>query len=362
MLKRLSSINPQFNFIKADCTVKGGNQEIEGPDAGETMRSKSKHLTDAIANFRSSSANSTNVMVSTRVLEEGIDIKSCNLVIKGNIPTSYNSYVQSRGRARASPALYIMLCSSHELYTAQSKLSRYRRIEKLLLDRLPSLKNIAPDRTMITTDITPDNVMPPYTTSKGATVTMTTAIGLVNKYCARLPSDVFTRLAAQAKCIRTEFGFRSVLRFPINSPIKEIIRGPVCTSSRLADMAVALESCKVLHERGELDDDLLPLSKDKDNLLELGEEFEEYAANFPRKTGSSKKRRIYRKSVAQTLNRTLPSPDNDFFIYLIEMDLVEPISEKSNPKKRKIINPKNTPYIFGLCTTKKLPKVCLIVK
>uniref|UniRef100_A0AC34RJX7 Helicase C-terminal domain-containing protein n=1 Tax=Panagrolaimus sp. JU765 TaxID=591449 RepID=A0AC34RJX7_9BILA len=287
LLRYLAQKGPRFNFIKADCTVGTGSQGIDAADGTETIRFKSKNLTDAIANFRT---GQTNVMISTRVLEEGIDIRSCNLIIKGNIPSTYSSYVQSRGRARMSPSLYIMLCPFTEMTAGQSKISAYRRIEKLLTDRLPSWKNIAPERTTMTMDITPDDVLPPYV----------------------VPTD----------------------------------------------MAVALIACQVLHERGELDDNLLPLTKDKvANLLELADEFEEYAANVPRKTGSSKKRRVYARCIAKALSEALPNPGQEFHIYLIEMDLVEPISEQSNPKKRKIINPKNTPYIFGLCTTKKFPPI-----
>lgn len=353
-MRYLAQKGPRFNFIKADCTV--GTGSMDSGDGTENMRFKSKNLTDAIVNFRT---GQTNVMISTRVLEEGIDIRSCNLIIKGNIPSTYSSYIQSRGRARMSPSLYIMLCPFTEITTGQSKISSYRRIEKLLTDRLPSWKNIAPERTTMTMDITPDDVLPPYVTNTGAKVTMTSAILLINRYCARLPSDVFTKLTAQAKCVRQGFLFVSYLRFPINSPIKETIVGKPCTTMRLADMAVALIACQVLHERGELDENLLPLTKDKvANLLELADEFEEYAANVPRKTGSSKKRRVYLRCIAKALTETLPNPKEEFYTYLIEMDLVEPISEQSNPKKRKIINPKNTPYIFGLCTTKKFPPVC----
>eukprot|EP01025_Chloroclados_australasicus_P016378 TRINITY_DN1818_c1_g4_i1.p1 TRINITY_DN1818_c1_g4~~TRINITY_DN1818_c1_g4_i1.p1 ORF type:complete len:771 (+),score=55.34 TRINITY_DN1818_c1_g4_i1:110-2422(+) len=50
-----------------------------------------------------------NVMICTRVVEEGIDISKCNLVIRFDLPQTVASYVQSKGRARADNAKYIMM-------------------------------------------------------------------------------------------------------------------------------------------------------------------------------------------------------------------------------------------------------------
>ena len=212
--------------------------------------------------------------------------------------------------------------------------------------------------------IHPDSTEQFYETPSGAKVFLSGAVGLINRYSARLPSDVFTRLAVKTKTHRVPGGYFSELLFPINSPIKEVIKGQVNPSIKLAETLVALEACKILHQREELDDNLVPYTKDKvANMLELSDEFSDFASNVPRETGSAKKRRLYPRKVAKALSNVLPLPGQAFYVYLIELDLVEPIPEQSNPKKRKIINPLHTPYIFGLCTRKKLPKVsfCLVL-
>jgi endoribonuclease Dicer len=49
-------------------------------------------------------------MVASDVLEEGIDIPKCNLVVKFDVPKNYRSYIQSKGRARhRSSNYYIMV-------------------------------------------------------------------------------------------------------------------------------------------------------------------------------------------------------------------------------------------------------------
>lgn len=51
----------------------------------------------------------TNVLVASDVLEEGIDVQKCNLVVKFDVPKTYRSYVQSKGRARHQSSKYIMM-------------------------------------------------------------------------------------------------------------------------------------------------------------------------------------------------------------------------------------------------------------
>ena len=48
-------------------------------------------------------------MVSTSVVEEGIDVPACNLVVKFDFPTTFRSYIQSKGRARKSGSRYVLL-------------------------------------------------------------------------------------------------------------------------------------------------------------------------------------------------------------------------------------------------------------
>lgn len=58
-------------------------------------------------------------------------------------------------------------------------------------------------------------------------VNLSNAITLINKYCARLPSDTFTKLTPlwrQTKVIRNGMElFQCSLRLPINSPLRHDI-------------------------------------------------------------------------------------------------------------------------------------------
>lgn len=98
--------------------------------------------------------------------------------------------------------------------------------------------------------------------------------------------------------------YNAELIFPINSSVKETIT--LSTPTRIkahALMAVALKGCQILHERGELNDNLLPMGKSTvANLLsELDDE--EY---LPIRDISTKLRHLYdRKVCVQRYSNTV---------------------------------------------------------
>ena len=65
---------------------------------------------------------SFNVLVGTSVIEEGVDIPKCNLVIMFDFPNDFRAYVQSRGRGRADGAKYVYLVESRELEEKEQKI------------------------------------------------------------------------------------------------------------------------------------------------------------------------------------------------------------------------------------------------
>lgn len=50
-----------------------------------------------------------NLLFTTDVAEEGIHIPNCCCVIRFDLPKTVRSYVQSRGRARQSNSIYILM-------------------------------------------------------------------------------------------------------------------------------------------------------------------------------------------------------------------------------------------------------------
>ena len=72
-----------------------------------------------------------NLLIGTSVLEEGIDIPKCNLVIRFDVPTAYRSYVQSKGRARTHDALFISMIETKQTQIFIKELAQYFEIEQV---------------------------------------------------------------------------------------------------------------------------------------------------------------------------------------------------------------------------------------
>lgn len=72
-----------------------------------------------------------NLLVATSVLEEGIDVPKCNLVVRFDVPQGYRSYVQSKGRAKAQDAYYMLMIEEDKSDPFIEELAKYHSIEQV---------------------------------------------------------------------------------------------------------------------------------------------------------------------------------------------------------------------------------------
>nr|CAD7577029.1 unnamed protein product [Timema californicum] len=106
-----------------------------------------------------------------------------------------------------------------------------------------------------------DQELPPFcpTGPDGPKVTLTMAIPLIERYCTALPQDKFTILTPSWYLHREKTN--AYLQLPISSPLRILVEGPEMTSRKQAKRAVALETCRLLYEMGELDKNLMPKTR-----------------------------------------------------------------------------------------------------
>lgn len=78
------------------------------------------------------SRNETNLIVASSVLEEGIDLQVCNLVIHLDIPKSFQSYVQTKGRARMANSFYVIFLPHSKEYSLTMKLKEWEQVDHIL--------------------------------------------------------------------------------------------------------------------------------------------------------------------------------------------------------------------------------------
>lgn len=103
LLCEISKHDPHLEYLCVQFTI----DRIADPIT-ETKEAELEHRKqeEVLKRFR---MHECNFLIGTSVLEEGIDLPKCNLVIRWDPPSTYRSYVQCKGRARASNAYHIIM-------------------------------------------------------------------------------------------------------------------------------------------------------------------------------------------------------------------------------------------------------------
>ena len=108
VLSKLINEHVENSNVKSGFVTGHGSQMWASTETGMNYKKQKEKLKE----FRSGSLN---VLVGTSVIEEGVDIPQCNLVVMFDFPQDYRAYIQSRGRGRAKDAKYVMLVESSKL-------------------------------------------------------------------------------------------------------------------------------------------------------------------------------------------------------------------------------------------------------
>uniref|UniRef100_A0A0P4WEE1 Uncharacterized protein n=1 Tax=Scylla olivacea TaxID=85551 RepID=A0A0P4WEE1_SCYOL len=259
------------------------------------------------------SRGESNFLISTSVLEEGLDVRKCNAVIRFDRAMNFRSYIQSRGRARAVPAKYILMIEESGLDDLLSSVRLYREIESVLTDICNNRE--LPTDLETSLHFAEDEHVPPYEPfgPDGPRITFNSAISLINVYCGKLPQDKFTELVPEivyeTSTEDEENRIVAGIKLPINSCLKETVYGDYMKNREHAKKSAALTLCKKLHEMKELDDRLRPAEKSEKNMLDdlIQVPPEEPAESGMPQPGTKKRRQIYNREVCQALSVTKKS-------------------------------------------------------
>lgn len=195
---------------------------------------------------------------------------------------SATSYVQTRGRARHHDSLYAIMCPKNDeiaLQTiAKAKVTAHlvqKTCEQLMENGSLQIRSIDcdPDER---DDAFADEMMglaaeddPFIVQSTSAQLNLDSSLGVLNRYCSSLGRDQYTAAPRpQFREVTYEskdggkaadgYGFTYEVRLPPSSPLCGYrIRGGRRLTKKMAMQSVALQICKLLHERGALNDHLL---------------------------------------------------------------------------------------------------------
>ncbi|KAJ0967078.1 hypothetical protein J5N97_023995 [Dioscorea zingiberensis] len=222
-----------------------------------------------------------NLLFTTDVAEEGIHVPNCCCVVRFDLPKTVRSYVQSRGRARQSNSIYILMIERGNTKQRDQLFD--------IIKSEHSIMHTALGRDPLT-DILKFHWKELNTfcvKSTGARVTPDSSVSLIYKYCEKLPKDKYFTPKPIFNLSFEGGRYKCSLTLPPNAVFQTIV-GPPSINSNLAKQLVSLDACMKLHELGVLNDHLLPFVEQQQE-THATEAYKEYASG----AGTSKRKELH---------------------------------------------------------------------
>ncbi|OAD61482.1 Endoribonuclease Dicer [Eufriesea mexicana] len=282
----------------------------------------------------------SNCIITTDILDEGIDIPLCSLIIRYDIPLDVRTYIQSKGRTRSKLGQYIILM--------QEGKSNERNLptENELKVQLYSYK-IEPYIS--------DNL------EKKCYITSNTAIFIINKYCQSLLKCKFVTLSPTWTLYNdsNKLQFQVSLKLPIASPLRTTIFGDLMSNIRDAKKSVALKACIELYKIGELNDDFEPvtfsfLQKNLNYLFPNWIDEDETEKAFT--IGTYKKKRCHQLQFPSVLCAAFPLPQQITYLHIFHVKPKYAIPHYDN-RYLVFYNLLHNDAGFGILSAKQMPEI-----
>ncbi|KAF2116487.1 dicer-like protein-like protein 2 [Lophiotrema nucula] len=203
----------------------------------------------------------TNLFLATSVLEEGIDVSSCHLVICFERPKNLKSFIQRRGRARRRESKYIIFLPDSD-DTARSP-EKWQQLEHEMVEAyLNDLREVkqAEERELTEEDIE----MFYKVEATGALLTLENALPHLHHFCSIVSSGPFKDSRPQFRFHENSSDMISAeVTLPISvDPAYRTARSDGrYVTERVAKRAAAFQAYRALHQAGLVNDNLLPSHK-----------------------------------------------------------------------------------------------------
>ena len=336
-LNKLANEIEECSRLKC-CYVIGGTSGDSGESDNEPKQIR-KQQEEALISFRDGKRN---VLLATSVIEEGLDIPTCNFVIRYDFTPTYRSYVQSRGRARKKPSQYLFFIDETEYTQKKADLAEFRKIEKYLRDYANScFKSWAVDERESSESV--DSMISPLESEESkAKLFASSAIQRLNYYCMQLPShDEYTDLKPVIHIETVLENYVCTITLPKICPIRTITGDPM-NSPKLAKISCAMKTVQELYRIHELDDRFYPHFRTMENAKVKFEE-EDFSLDMDE-----------RIKIPDTFFRKSCNEETEFYLYSLNMHL-EPCMDNfieyfSKGKYHKI-------QCFGVLSKEKIPDI-----
>uniref|UniRef100_A0A6G1S434 Endoribonuclease Dicer 2 n=1 Tax=Aceria tosichella TaxID=561515 RepID=A0A6G1S434_9ACAR len=262
-----------YDFIKANYAI-GLSATMASKWACITRR-KSTEQSLMLEDFR---RGKLNVIVTTSVLEEGIDLPVCSTVIRYDTADTFRVYVQSRGRARQRESSFVALIEEGKLADAKDALDKYNDFEERVKEVLKcgdqsraSEEPRAPSTNKRVGGDTGNDGHEDYfkDLAKGIFITPSIARTILHMYCSRLARRCPYSDGLQHRRKQVDNLFQTTLYFPPGCPVRDSVQGQPRRTIELADSSAVIEAFKALYQAGELDEHGVPVRATEEHIDQL---------------------------------------------------------------------------------------------
>ncbi|KAL4302013.1 hypothetical protein GQ457_10G025390 [Hibiscus cannabinus] len=227
---------------------------VAGNSSGMLNQTRNKQ-NEIVEEFRKGMIN---IIVATSILEEGLDVQSCNLIVRFDPSSNVCSFIQSRGRARMENSDYLLMVESGDSKT-QSRMKEYLACGDVM--RRESLSHASDPCSPLSSDLYDEEFY--QVASTGARMTLSSSVVLIYFYCSRLPADGYFKPIP--RFVKDEQVGIYTIHLPKSCPIQTVsVQGNIKNLKQKA----CFEACKKLHQIGALTDNLVPNNGVEENDVE----------------------------------------------------------------------------------------------
>lgn len=233
--------------------VGGSNSSKKKANIGDINDLKAQQQT--LDDFR---IGKKNLIIATSVLEEGIDVSSCQTVVCFDAPLNLVSFFQRRGRARKKDSKYIILLADDD---EKAEPARWHELE----DRMKTAYEDEQRNALLAAQlehVDESDGRKYQVPSTGALLTLDNAKSHLYHFCATLQTSNYVDHRPTFQC-RTDVGDLVTAEVLLPSCVDQKYRKAISAhgwrTERAAMKDAAFEACVALHRGGLLNDHLLPL-------------------------------------------------------------------------------------------------------
>ncbi|CAL7946238.1 unnamed protein product [Xylocopa violacea] len=361
ILQNLSTYDEEYKFLQPDFLI--GHSVNPYVNSREGMCT-GRWQNETLHKFRNGLIN---CIIATDVIDEGIDIPKCALVIRFNLAMDVRTYIQGKGRARHNFSKYVQLVPrSDSMYIKRYK--SYKVTEQFLKEAFGSKSNDhdIPTEDDIQNELYQHNI-PPYiiTCNDGQKTYLTelTAISIINRYCLSLLTSQFTHLTPiwvlhkiPIETTSNTEEYKVSLKLPIISPLKSVIFGDAKANITLAKRSAAMKMCIELHKIGELSDKLIP-----NTIGSLLQNIKYFLPNWIEEDksdiiGTTKNKRQHQLQFPSALYAALPLPQKATYLHVLDIKPKYPVPHDDN-RHLVFYNLLHSNASFGIVSSKQMPEI-----